>query len=228
VVQSFFPDKAEGRNGGCYPTPPDLLAFWTADGIATDVAAYYSGIVEGGTGFGPGIVGEAFDFPGTPGSWVFVDPAPTSESFTVEGWVYIASEISGYQTIYAHGSGFWLKNKQLTWWNSGDVYVGDSVLSVGSWHHVAITYDSSTDTLTGYVNGTPDGSVIHSAVTLPGSALMGNNDSAEEPLDGLIDEISVYGRVLEPTEIQGIFAAGGSGKCLIFNGHFENGDTSRW
>ena len=174
------------------------------------------------------MVGNAFDFPGTPGSWVYVDPAPTSSSFTVEGWVYLASEVSGYQTLYAHGHGFWLRDRRLTWWQSGIVYDGNSVLDLGSWHHVAITYDSTNHTLTGYVDGVPDGSVIHSPVGLPSSALMGNNDSAEEPIDGLIDEMSVYGRVLGPSEIEGIFTAGSSGKCLIFSGHFESGDTSRW
>jgi len=217
-----------GDRNGCYPTPDGLLAFWTAEGRAVDVAGFFGGVVEGGTGFGPGVVGDAFDFPGTPGSWVFVEYAPQPESFTVEGWVHLASEIGGYQTLYAHGQGLWLLNRQLCWWRSVDVFVGDSVLSVGSWHHVAITYDSTSDTLTGYVNGSPDGSVIHSQVWLPGSALMGNNDSAEEPVNGLIDEMSVYGRVLEPAEIQDIFDAGAAGKCFIFNGHFESGDTSRW
>ncbi len=193
VVQAL-PVMGGDRNG-CYPTPDDLLAFWTAEGRAVDVAGYYSGVVEGGTGFGPGMVGEAFDFPGTPGSWVFVATAPTSASFTIEGWVYLASDIAGYQTLYAHGLGFWLRDRRPIWWQSGVVYEGGTALDVGSWHHIAITYDSSSDTLTGYVNGAPDGSAIHSPVGLPGSALMGNNDSAHEPVDGLIDEMSVYGRV---------------------------------
>lgn len=215
-------------NNGCYPTPDGLLAFWTAEGRAVDVAGYYSGVVEGGAGFGPGMVGEAFDFPGTPGSWVWVSNAPMSASFTIEGWVYLASEIAGYQTLYGHGRGFWLRDRRLIWWQSGDIYEGSSVLDIGSWHHVAITYDSASDTVTGYVDGAPDGSVIHSPVDLPPSALMGDNDSAHEPVDGLIDEMSVYGRTLQPAEIEGIFAAGNSGKCFIFNGHFERGDTSRW
>jgi hypothetical protein len=216
------------ENNGCYPTPSDLLAFWPAENTAADVVGVYDGIVEGGTGYGPGFVGDAFDFPGTPGSWVSVIPSPTSASFTIETWIYLASEIAGYQTIYARGAGFWLFDRQLNWWQGGIVYLGNAVLDVGMWYHVAITYDSSTDTLTGYVNGTPDGSVIHTPVVLPSTALMGNNDSAQEPVDGLIDEMSVYGRALEPSEIQDIFTAGSSGKCLIFKGHFETGDTSRW
>lgn len=216
------------ERSGCYPTPSDLLAFWTAEGTAGDVAGFYGGVVEGDTGFGPGMVGDAFDFPGTPGSWVFVEPAPTSGSFTIEGWIYLASDIAGYQTVYAHGYGFWLLDRQLNWWLAGDVYVGNSVLDVGSWHHIAITYDSTNDTLTGYVDGAPDGSVVYSGIVPPSSALMGNNDSANEPVDGLIDEIAVYGRALGPSEIQGIFDAGSSGKCLIFNGHFDTGDLTRW
>jgi len=217
-----------GDRNGCYPAPDDLLAFWPAEGAAIDVAGWYSGVVEGGTGYGPGMVGDAFDFPGTPGSWVYVGTAPNPQSFTVEGWVFLASEIAGYQTIYALGSGLWLLDRRLTWWQSGVIYQGDSDLDVGSWHHIAITYDSAADTLTGYVNGTPVGSVIFTPVVLPSAALMGNNNSAEEPVDGLIDEMSVYGRALEPEEIQGIFDAGSSGKCLIFSGHFESGTLTRW
>jgi hypothetical protein len=49
------------ERNGCYPTPSDLLASWPAEGTAADMAGYYSGILEGGTGYGQGLVGEAFD-----------------------------------------------------------------------------------------------------------------------------------------------------------------------
>lgn len=92
LVLAASPVFGAERNG-CYPTPDGLMAFWPAEGTAVDVAGYYSGVVEGGTGFGPGMVGQAFDFPGTPGSWVYVSSAPTSANFTIEGWVYLASDV---------------------------------------------------------------------------------------------------------------------------------------
>ena len=227
VVISILPVSGFAEDSGCYPTPSDLLAFWSAEGRATDVANVFSGTVEGGTGFSPGVVGEAFDFPGALGSFVSVDPAPVSESFTIEAWIYLTSEVGGYQTVYAGGRGFWLLNRQLVWWQTHNQFVGTSVLSTGAWHHVALTYDDATDTFTGYVDGLPDGTSTYAGASLEGGVWIGNNHTGEA-VDGLIDELAVFGRALQPSEIQGIFSAGSAGKCLVFKADFETGDTSRW
>lgn len=227
VVISALAGSGFAEANDCYPTPPDVLAFWPAEGRATDVFSVFSGTVAGGTSFGPGIVGDAFEFPGTSGSWVLVDPAPVSLSFTIEAWIYLSSEVSDYQTVYAGGRGFWLLNRKLVWWQGSNLFEGTTVLTTGAWHHVAITYDDATDTFAGYVDGSPDGTSTYAGASLEDAVWIGN-DPVGEAVYGLIDELAVYGRALQPSEIQGIFDAGSAGKDLIFRGDFEIGNTSRW
>ena len=81
-------------------------------------------------------------------------------------------------------------------------------LAVGSWYHVAVTYDGSTVTI--YVNGAYDYS---------GTCSLSTND-ATQPLrfaadsavpdryGGLLDDVAIFGRALSATEIQLHYDAG--------------------
>jgi len=89
-----------------------------------------------------------------------------------------------------------------------------NVLSIGTWQHVAATYDGTAMKI--YVNGAEVAEMAVSgdidAVSDP--VVMGRNVvSPEIAWDGLIDEISLYARALDPVEIHAIFDAGSAGKC---------------
>lgn len=226
VVISTLAVSGFAEDNGCYLTPPDLLAFWPAEGRAIDVAGVSAGSLGAGVSYGPGFVGDAFDFP-APSLWVGISRPPAGENFTIEAWVFLASDASGWQVIYVGTHGFYLVDGKAAWWHGNTQFLGTSVLSTGVWHHVAITYDDATDTFNGYFDGQPDGTSTSAGVYLPPGVTIGYGNGAAY-LNGMIDELSVYGRALQPSEIQGIFDAGSAGKCLIFKGHFETGDTSRW
>ena len=89
-----------------------------------------------------------------------------------------------------------------------------NVLSIGTWQHVAATYDGTAMKI--YVNGAE---VAETAVSgdidaVSDPVVMGRNVvSPEIAWDGLIDEISLYARPLDSVEIQAIFDAGSAGKC---------------
>jgi hypothetical protein len=210
---------------GCYRTPSDILAFWPAEGNAKDVAGVFEGFLAMGVNFAPGMVRQAFNFPPS-ALWVAVG-SPEGESFTIEAWVFLAADASGWQVIYVGTHGFYLVDGKAAWWHGGIRFEGTSLLSTGVWHHVAITYDDATDTFTGYFDGQPDGTSTSADNYLPYGPTIGYGNGAAD-LNGKIDELAVYGRALEPSEIQGIFDAGSAGKDLIFRGRFEIGNTSRW
>ena len=94
-----------------------------------------------------------------------------------------------------------------------------NVIGTQTWHHVALTYSQPSGTLTLYA----DGNVVL-VTNLAGSPFISTSDdllsgyrptgiSSGDYLDGLLDELSLYNRVLAPTELQSIVAAGPAGKA---------------
>ncbi|NIM47334.1 MAG: hypothetical protein GTN40_04225 [Candidatus Aenigmarchaeota archaeon] len=82
-------------------------------------------------------------------------------------------------------------------------YIGSSVLDVDSWYHVTGTYDGSTVKI--YLNGTLSDSIsftgkIFGAPT--NDDLLISYDYTEESFNGTIDEVRIWNRALNETEIQ--------------------------
>jgi hypothetical protein len=79
---------------------------------------------------------------------------------------------------------------------------GIAALPLGTWTHLAATYDGAT--LRVYVNGVQVGSraVTGNLITSTGALRIGGNTIWGEYFSGLIDEIRIYNRALTPAEIQ--------------------------
>ena len=76
-------------------------------------------------------------------------------------------------------------------------------LADGQWRHVVVTYDRS-GYATGYVDGTPVGSVDISAITAPiqGQVYIGYDDyGGPGSFSGAIDDVRIYNRILTADEI---------------------------
>ena len=96
------------------------------------------------------------------------------------------------------------------------------VVNDGQWHHVAVTYDGSTETV--YLDGGSVGtitSLTQAANGSPFSYQLGtgfaeswpNTNDAWYTFTGLIDEATVYSRALSAAEVVGIVQTGSYGKC---------------
>jgi MYXO-CTERM domain-containing protein len=94
--------------------------------------------------------------------------------------------------------------------------------SPNMFHHLAVTYEQLVNNqvrLQTYV----DGQMVRSldvignlANTLNGEAMhIGATAGTAEAFLGIIDEVTIYDRVLSGSEIQGIFGAGAMGKILV-------------
>ncbi len=101
------------------------------------------------------------------------------------------------------------------WWNSGGTnkigaHSSNNVLTLGQWSHVAVTYDASqpqNNRFTIYVNGV-DVTVrtdISSTGTItsinPTNVRVGSNQPFGEYLNGSVDEVRFYKRLLSQTEV---------------------------
>jgi Concanavalin A-like lectin/glucanases superfamily len=99
-----------------------------------------------------------------------------------------------------------------------------NVLTLNKWSHVAATYDIATGIRSLYVNGVKVGLHTNSPVdavyasSAPVTIGAWSRDSGigntQNYFQGLIDEVSLYGRALSDSEIQAIYNAGSAGKCV--------------
>jgi len=87
------------------------------------------------------------------------------------------------------------------------------------WTHVAATLGAGTMRL--FINGQEDTKRPHAGGVFPGGAnlgigaLLGAANEATYRFTGLMDEVSIYNRELSEFEVQAIYRADASGKCLV-------------
>ena len=85
----------------------------------------------------------------------------------------------------------------------------DNVLQVGVFHRVAGSYDGSVMRL--YLDGVEVGSQPITGTVDAGFGVVFS--SGDEPLNGLLDEVEIFDRALDASEIRAIFEADAAGKC---------------
>jgi sugar lactone lactonase YvrE len=210
----------------CVNAPSGMIGWWRGEGDATDAVGINNGTLYSAVGFVPGEVGSAFSFNGS--SYVSIPDSPSldalTSAITVEAWFKV-NQFSGqdWTAIVSKGEGTWqirryVTSSQLTFTTIGlsnTELVGTRNINDGQWHHVAAVYDGAMKYL--YVDGTLD-------VSAPATGLISQTsrplcigdspDHTERWLNGLVDEVSIYNRVLTSTEIQSIYNAGSAGKCV--------------
>jgi hypothetical protein len=151
----------------------------------------------------------------------------TSESFTVSAWVRL-NNTGGYQTLTAiegtNVSPFFLGTNAANKFRLGQISAdstsgtfvvanGTTTLATGTWYHVVGVYNKATTTLTLYVNGAAEGTATATTSwQANGATVVGRsrwNGANADPVNGAIDDVRYYGRVLTTNEIL-ILAGGGS------------------
>ena len=95
----------------------------------------------------------------------------------------------------------------------GNAFVGDD-----AWHHVAVTVDPEDMDVVLYADGVVDETAAFTVGSLatPDILLIGASGPSQAPtsiFDGLMDEIEIFRRALDPGEIQAIYTSGSAGKC---------------
>jgi hypothetical protein len=133
-------------------------------------------------------------------AWVKITALPANRA-----WILLLGNPAG-------GAHHWLINSsggtQFGVWGGGQV---QPVLSVGTWQHLAMTFDGTT--LTGYLNGAPLASnpSVGASFNLAGVALsLAQSQIGENFFNGLLDDVRVYDRPLTSAEVAAL-AAGGEG-----------------
>jgi hypothetical protein len=210
--------------------PEGLISWWRAENNALDSISTNHGVLTNGAGFAVGKVGQTFALDGV-NDYVNIPDSSSlrPSSVTLEAWAMFNSQNGPVFTKplgAATGDSFalFLLSGALQGFihdtNASGVLVSSPfTLSLGQWHHVAFTFDDSTKEQALYVNG------VRVATSQSNRSigydnhpvLLGqdiNNGNFDFPLNGQIDEPSIYNRALSSNEIAAIYNAGVSGKPI--------------
>ncbi|MFM8933200.1 MAG: beta strand repeat-containing protein, partial [Gemmataceae bacterium] len=144
-----------------------------------------------------------------------ISPLSNVSNFTISFWLK-PDRLTGQQSLVAQNDAIEvsLANKNMYVWttNTGGYYFDlSSVLSVGTWVHLALTGDATSDQIKVYANGAQVGSSwSHSNVvnygdyySTPSVLVAGGyaGDGMGGPLGGTLDEISVWTVTKSASEI---------------------------
>ena len=202
-----------------------LVAHWTFDETTgnqvTDSAGSHHGTLYNMTdsAWVAGKEGNALDFGGdSSGDYVAVADSPEldlTNQLTLSAWVngdvfgdwdgIISKGTSGISygmDVQANGSVSFTANHSISGGvGSGDWY-SNTKLSTGQWHHIAVTYDETA--IRFYIDGQLDSNVVNTNLTFANSnqaLILGKDFSANNILNGRIDDARVYNRALSSEEI---------------------------
>lgn len=193
-----------------------------SSGNANNGAACPNSTGPAGGGIGKFGRGGAFD--GTD-DYVSVTDADTlsfaNNTMSAGAWVKRSGNPAANEYIFLKGVGTWEYGLYIdtsgafgvTLWDSGgntvvnEVGSAGAIVTDGNWHHIAFTADGSVLRL--YINGVADdvdpvftGSMSNTASTF---YIGDRSDVVNSELQGSLDEIRLYNRVLNATEISSLY-----------------------
>ena len=224
----------------CDGSPPNVLDWYRAEGNAKDAVGTNNGTWQGTPAYVNGIVNQAFDFVGT--NYVQIPSSSTlqlSNAITIEFWYKDLGNPSWYGLVAKRSTTSpWPCNYGINVFDGGNmqVYYLDPTYgsyqilswpspSTNAWHHIGVTFqqvsgssvqvqlyiDGSYKTYSimgGVLANTFDNSPVTIGASYPGGELF----------NGLIDEVTIYSRVLSSSEITALYQYGsswGTGKCFV-------------
>ncbi len=226
----------------CAAPPAGLVSWWRAESDALDFAGGNNGQLVNGVTFTPGRVGQAFSFDGSSG-YIRIPASAgldlgTGGGMSIECWVNPRS-VAGQQALAEWNSGagpaahFWISVPPAPGAGPGCIYINlvdttgnyhtlssaAGIVQTNSYQHVAMTYDKASGVASLYYNGGLVASqVLGSFVPQTSYDFYLGERIGPSPiglLGGAMDEMTLYNRALGTAEIQAIYNAERSGKCVV-------------
>ena len=231
-IQAIYNAGSAGKCTGtpsCVVCPATAVSWWPAEGNASDLLGPNAGTLQNGTAFATGMVGQSFALNGA--NHAMQIPYATnliSTNFSFEVWLYPSNQVSSQRFIFGQGYGRQLVVSPGTRGLKVSVYVtpnaytwyhvdSSAEIPLGEWTHLVGTWGANYLTL--YVNGAFDRQAAASVVPWDSGcafAVGGNYNVcgySGQYFPGRIDEVTLYGSALAPSDVAALYNAGSAGKC---------------
>ncbi|NOR84767.1 DUF2341 domain-containing protein, partial [archaeon] len=187
---------------------------------------------------------QGYDFDGT-GDYISINPYNSttprqSGIFSLNAWVKTAGVgDTGYRQIYDDYVGGGTQGLLVIMYQgklyarfigSSDITVSDGdTFNDGNWHFISVVYNDTH--ILRYIDGTPTGSIgdiTGATVTSTNKAYIGiNNDAVNYPWNGVIDDVSIFNRSLNATEISNLYN-NGNGLAITSDNFNTTGLVGYW
>jgi len=231
----FFPTGDHSEAQTCITPPSGMIGWWSGDTDANDISGNenHATLKNGAQAGIPGMVAAAFEFDGIDD--VVDTPIQLPSIGTLDLWLKPNSLDDAHGIIGTFGDDngndrLWIagtgplggpgSDPNRLPINLGSCCINDidipNPFSVGTWTHLALTFDYVSDNYSLYINGQSVGSSTASRNAPTGTLSFGGFSSTFGQsffLNGLIDEVEIFNRVLDDSEILAIYNAGVAGKC---------------
>lgn len=207
--------------------PADPIGHWAFDAGSGSVAVDDSGngydaVISGGASWVAGLYGMALQFDGQDGYVNTEQPLLNDlAGFTMAGWISMASS-NVYAGIFGQNEliefGMTTENGgQIGTWMAGNdwAFVGaDYPYAYPSWHHVVLAGDA--DRVVIFIDGqevaSDENGMVSGTSTFPFSIGDYVFNTWNDPFEGEIDDVWLYGRRLSAEEILAVMAGPGGGE----------------
>lgn len=224
----------------------NLIGYWNFDEASGTTSADSSGNGNDGTFVGSGVTHStdlpptscfinthSLSFDGT-GGYVSIPDNATMDpanAISISFWMKANTVSNGYQHIvFKQGP---VVTSYGVWLNGNHIYMEDNDNSVRSltsnatitadtWHYITVTYDGTTQAL--YIDGALDNSQSLPGITLSyeNSPVKVGSGDYNNPFNGYVDDLRIYGRALTSSEIADL-AGGGCGPGVVPNNGIADG-----
>jgi GH25 family lysozyme M1 (1,4-beta-N-acetylmuramidase) len=202
---------------GAIPAPSGLVNWWPGDGTPVDLLTQYTGNPAGGLTYINGERRSAFHFDGT-SSYLATGAPSLAVPWTASMWVSRQQSSATASAIMGDGL-YELKLEQY----SNSFNVGFTIFGVGDykfsytapqnvWTHLAFVASGTQMQL--YANGALVGTI---ATNTPcprayiGAGYINSGAKVIDYMKGGLDELQIFNRALNPSEISSIYSSGSSG-----------------
>ncbi len=175
-----------------------------------------SDLVDGERGEGLDFDGDDYIVVGQPDQ---LNIDPDNWSYSILGWMKISPGQTGYLVCKGDSStgtrqyGVFIQNDLVETYIGGTSSSSGVNISDNTWHHVALTFSSSSNGIL-YVDGKPrTSSILRGSATNTYDVLIGGrrnsgNTGLGYPLTGSLDEVMIFNRTLSPEEVNASYNAG--------------------
>src|ERR1051325_4815106 len=219
---NILKSTAAAETAICATAPPSLIHWYRAEGDPNDSIGTRRAILQNGTSFGPGKVGQAFQLDGANdyvdlGNWFDL------QVFTIAMWVKAGATQQTYADIIDNNhtdSRSWVIQYQNTGlqfiWGVAQRGSVNFSLTPDTWQFLVVSFDANyvgRVYLDGELKGSfqGNGPVNYDGTQFCRLSAWGGGGRF---FNGEIDEVDIYDRALAQAEVLALFQAGSAGKCV--------------